>query len=516
MSGYLHVGHQLGFSGCKTIREVQEYVKLAFDHGVVVDQYKADNGVFKAQKFDAYVRERNQRLSYCGVNAHHQNTIVEHSICTVSEIASSMMLHLSLRWEQGIDSLLWPMAVDYATHVYNHLPGPNGKCPADLFTGALITCHQLKNIHVWGCPVYVLDPTLQQGKKLPCWEPCLHQGVLVGYSPVHSSDVPLVLNLQTGSISPQYHIVFDDLFSTVQSLSVLEKPPKFWNEIGIKEHLHEGIVDDDTSAQLGEEWLTPRELEERSQHKERAACLRSSVEPFVTSPIPGINPIPGIEPTIWSEPPKLEEPSTDRRSSRLAGYSRHPIRGKDPLPSKVMDLTEVIPVPSTALAPKPATIQSRDNMEPTNEPRQSALLRGKSKAVKYYDKVYLSNLIAPHKSHQEQILSHVVDRETDFGTGLLNCVEPRAYGAKICCVGDPDNPSYTEAMSSAEADCWIKALHIKITQLVKKETWHPVTRKDVPSADDGPRRKILNGTWAFKLKHLPDGTTSKYKARYCL
>ena len=105
--------------------------------------------------------------------------------------------------------------------------------------------------------MYVLDPTLQQGKKLPCWEPCLHQGVLVGYSPVHSSDVPLVLNLQTGSISPQYHIVFDDLFSTVQSLSVSEEPPTFWNESGIEEHLHKVILDVDTLAQLGEEWLTP-------------------------------------------------------------------------------------------------------------------------------------------------------------------------------------------------------------------------------------------------------------------
>ena len=130
------------------------------------------------------------------------------------------------------------MTVDYTTHVYNHLPGPNGQCPADLFTRALIPRHQLKNIHVWGCPVYVLDPTLQQGKKLPCWEPRSRQGVFVGYSPFHSSDVPLALNLQTGSISPQYHIVFDDSFSTVQSLSVSEELPTFWNEIGIEEHVH--------------------------------------------------------------------------------------------------------------------------------------------------------------------------------------------------------------------------------------------------------------------------------------
>ena len=73
-----------------------------------------------------------------------------------------------------------------------------------------------------------------------------------------------------------------------------------------------------------------------------------------------------------------------------------------------------------------------------------------------------------------------------------------------------------KAMSSAEVDYWMKAMHIEITHIVKQETWHPVTRKDVPSADDGSRRKILNGTWAFKLKRLSNGTVSKYKARYCV
>ena len=58
-------------------------------------------------------------------------------------------------------------------------------------------------------------------------------------------------------------------------------------------------MDDDTSARLDEEWLTSPELEERSRHKECTARLRSSVAPFVTSPIPGINPIPGIEPAIY-------------------------------------------------------------------------------------------------------------------------------------------------------------------------------------------------------------------------
>ena len=63
------------------------------------------------------------------------------------------------------------MAVSYAVYLYNHLPNNRGIAPADLFTGVQIPQHKLKSFHTWGCPVYVLDPKLQQGKKLPRWEP---------------------------------------------------------------------------------------------------------------------------------------------------------------------------------------------------------------------------------------------------------------------------------------------------------------------------------------------------------
>ena len=92
--------------------------------------------------------------------------------------------------------------------IHNHLPNDHDIAPADLFTGTQISRHKLKDIHVWGCPVYILDPTLQQGKKLPRWEPRVRQGVFLRFNAHHSSDVPLVLNISTGHISPQYHVVF--------------------------------------------------------------------------------------------------------------------------------------------------------------------------------------------------------------------------------------------------------------------------------------------------------------------
>jgi len=167
MSGRIQVEHQLGFSASETIRAKQNFEKTALDHGVIVSEYLADNGVFKANKFVKHIHERNQKIRYCGVNAHHQNGIAERSIRTVSEMSRALLLHASTKWKDGIDSSLWPMAVDYATFIYNNLPNSDGISPNDLFTGSTSPVHRLKDMHVWVYPVYVLDPTLQQGNKLP-------------------------------------------------------------------------------------------------------------------------------------------------------------------------------------------------------------------------------------------------------------------------------------------------------------------------------------------------------------
>ena len=121
-SSYIHVEHQLGFSGSETIRAKQNFEKFALDHNVIVEDYLADNGVFKAKTFIQHLQDHNQRIKFCGVNAHHQNGVAERGIRTVSDIARCLLLHASVHWKNGIDSSLWPMAVDYAAYLYNHLP----------------------------------------------------------------------------------------------------------------------------------------------------------------------------------------------------------------------------------------------------------------------------------------------------------------------------------------------------------------------------------------------------------
>ena len=43
--------------------------------------------------------------------------------------------------------------------------------------------------------------------------------------------MPQVLNLTTGSITTQFHVVFDDLFTTVPSIGKEEEPPSHWADL---------------------------------------------------------------------------------------------------------------------------------------------------------------------------------------------------------------------------------------------------------------------------------------------
>jgi hypothetical protein len=216
-SSYVHVEHQFGFSAVETIRAKQAYERKCMDNVMSVQDYLTDSGVLKANAFVKHINETHQLIRFCGTNAHHQNGVAERAIQSISNMARSMILHSSIHWKDEIDALLWPQAVTYAGHIYNNTT-KNGVCPADIFTGSAVPRHRLVDLHVWGCPLYVLNPKIQQGKKLPRWEPRSKRGMFLGLSQQHASEVTLVLNLGTGSITTQFYVVFDDLFTTVPSI----------------------------------------------------------------------------------------------------------------------------------------------------------------------------------------------------------------------------------------------------------------------------------------------------------
>ena len=92
--------------------------------------------------------------------------------------------------------------------------------------------------------MYVLDARLQGDSFIPKWDEQVRVSVYVGRSPIRAGNVSLVLNLSTGHVSPQFHVVFDKNISTIPSLKNGSVPAswkficKNYKELATKEDLN--------------------------------------------------------------------------------------------------------------------------------------------------------------------------------------------------------------------------------------------------------------------------------------
>ena len=110
---------------------------------------------------------------------------------------------------------LWLYAVHYVNDVRNNIPtSQDAQSPLQKFTGTNVQA-KVNTFHTFGCPVYVLDSGLASGKKIPKWNPRCMLGLYLGNSPRHARSVSQVLNLDTGRVSPQFHVIHDEFFDTI-------------------------------------------------------------------------------------------------------------------------------------------------------------------------------------------------------------------------------------------------------------------------------------------------------------
>ena len=321
--------HQANLTSAESIRSKHLLEAQLLDHGVVPHHFSSDNHPFTSKEWIADCDNQHQRRSLSGVGAHHQNYMERH-IQTIFNWARASLLHFVLHWPQQAQENLWPFAIDYSVYLWNSMPTRDGLLsPTELLDGTTFpNYHHLQRAHVFGCPVFILDPRLQDSKKIPKWSMRSKRGIYLGVSPFHSSTVHLVLNPSTGSITPQYHLVFDDSFSTVFSNGQFDEAA-WLNLLHHGHELHPTIQPDST----GNISLPPD-------------CVPFDAEPASSSTPEGES----IAPTILSDSPLMPSTSFDPSlSSSPEGGSPSSPEGAFP-PSSTKGVS---PLFSTEGAPSP-------------------------------------------------------------------------------------------------------------------------------------------------------------------
>ena len=123
-----------------------------------------------------------------------------------------------MNWHDQITLEFWSFAFQHTVRVHNSASKKGQTLsPFALFTGKDAP-QRPTDFRVLFCHVYFLGKELQDNKSKPKWTDCSYQGIYVGHSPHHASNVVLVYNPATKLVSPQYHVIFDEDFTTVLSL----------------------------------------------------------------------------------------------------------------------------------------------------------------------------------------------------------------------------------------------------------------------------------------------------------
>ena len=147
-------------TGESTIEAKNAYESILQSYGHRVRAYHADNGRYAENMFVQDVKDKGQRLSYCGVGSHHQNGIAERRIKSLGEDARTMLAHTQHLWPEVVTKRFWPFAYKASCRARNKFKlDDKGLSPEEKLSGIKVS-KNLKNEHTLFCPVYALEKKL--------------------------------------------------------------------------------------------------------------------------------------------------------------------------------------------------------------------------------------------------------------------------------------------------------------------------------------------------------------------
>lgn len=470
---YVHLMSEMNAEA--TVDAKRAFERVCAKHGVVVRHYHADNGLFDTQKFKLSVEQAGQSLTFCGVNAHHQNGKAERRIKDVTEGARTALLHAVHRWPKAIDASLWPAALKNYVNLRNSLPSdftPEQKIgkriiparfegsPISKMSGVEVEPN-LRDFHPFGSPVYVLEESLQAQHSHNKWQDRTCVGIFLCHSPDHASSVPLVLNTRTGLVSPQFHCIYDDAFDTCRNDAKFES---LWQ--------HKAKLDVSPTPDVR---------------------LVSTTDPMQRTSMTSGSEMPPIPQFIH----QWDQPSWDHEEITMTDTSAPPSvhGGADDEASLAQQPVVHVPVP--VVRPTPVVTRTGRMVVPNRFIFNDDMVHANTAHLNTFS--LLSTDISTHELLQpsDGIEPHPLAFAVDH-------IYANAVSA------DPDVMTFEEAMRCPDREKFIEAMHKELNDHINRRHWKVVPAKSVPR-----HKRAIPMVWSMKRKRDPVGTIVKWKARLC-
>ncbi|MEL6660877.1 MAG: reverse transcriptase domain-containing protein, partial [Bacteroidota bacterium] len=319
---------------------------------------------------------------------------------------------------------------------------------------------------------------------------------------------PLVLNTQTGLVSPQFHVIYDDAFDTVKRDA---KFSSLWAQKAklqlyqadydlrrdrmatiqsLKDQPTDDVYDLTSTPTIPSMFETPWETS-----VEKSAVTTGDDLPDPQVPL--------------DDDVRAQAPPTQTHSDANASEPTNLNSGSQPTNIEPSDASQTNSPPNSEVNPSEILRRSSRKRVPTD--RFRAFMNGRRFAgLACYLSTFCPTFTEAAKVEllQESPAQLATDNINPIAMAMEYVSRPmEAYHSS----SDPDTMTIQEALKQDDRAEFIKAMYKEIQDHIDRKHWMVVPRSSVPN-----NRKLIPMVWSMKRKRDPAGSIIKWKARLCV
>jgi hypothetical protein len=336
-------------------------------------------------------------------------------------------------------------------------------------------------------PVYVIDRRMQEGTLPPKWTKFTTQKVYVGHLHHYSKLVPMVWDPKTKLVSPQFHVMFDDNFDTVQAPDMNIKQADTMDRL-FKTNIYT------YNDPFGNEHTYPFSHRGADIHPDNLTPTIETCQASFT-----MTPCSDTQQNNSTKNNPHNKPILSMQDLMiLHAHNLYPQSNRDDFKAYTHLHGIDMQIHSIPKSPK----QKAQEMELSDLHHEE---------FKIFALEYNTSSTEPNNKlgyYVNTLQRHNEDFDPGINDMFLNNLDLTFYVMKM---QDPDVLTHTQMKRQVDVNKFIEAQQPDIEGLMDINTF-----EFIPKINLSPRTRYLDLIWRYRRKRRPDGPLKKYKARLCV